>query len=142
MTGPMQTLRATAFATTVAILGGNAAAQSVTMADVVGSWTGLYQCAQGSTALELEISGGEDAVVARFAFSAHPSNPSVPSGSFMMTGRFDTKTATLTLTQQRWVDRPQGYVMVDMVGQIAAGERIYRGRIATEGCAEFFLKRR
>lgn len=126
----------------LALAGAAAWAQSVTMADVTGTWIGTYQCAQGSTALELDISGSEDAIVARFAFSADASNPGVPSGSFMMTGRFDAKTATLTLVQQRWVNQPPGYIMVDMVGQIAATDRIYRGRITTEGCEGFLLKRR
>jgi hypothetical protein len=135
-------VKPSAIAAVFGILCGGAAAQSVTIADVTGSWTGAYHCAQGSTALELEISGSEDAIVARFAFSAHASNPGVPSGSFMMTGRFDAKTATLTLTQQRWINQPPGYIMVDMVGQISASERSYRGRITTEGCEGFFLKRR
>jgi hypothetical protein len=134
--------RLIALAAGLAVLCGGAAAQSVTMADVAGTWTGVYHCAQGATALELEISGGEDAVVARFAFAADAANPSVPSGSFMMTGRFDAKTATLTLAQQRWVNQPPGYVMVDMVGQVSSTERIYRGRITTEGCDSFVLKRR
>jgi hypothetical protein len=58
-----------------------------------GPWHGSYVCNQGITRLRLTIqpaAGGR--VNAEFAFAPDPDNPSVPQGSFALSGTFDAGT--------------------------------------------------
>src|SRR5262249_19044594 len=98
-------------------------------------------CAQGVTGLVLRIAGSGEAVTARFEFFADPSNPSVPSGAYTMRGRFETKSRTLSLRQERWLEQPPGYIMVDLAGNVSADGRTLAGRMAHESCTTFSLTR-
>ena len=85
--------------------------------DASGTWAGTYTCAQGLTGLRLAIRPGTgNALAATFSFHAVPSNPSVPSGSFAMTGFVDP--AGFFLDQSQWIKQPPGYAMVNVAGKL------------------------
>ncbi len=123
-----------------AVAAGPAAAQT-NSAGLAGTWRGSYTCAQGLTALTLVITGAGENLAARFEFSAHPSNPGVPSGSFTLAGRFEAKTGEITLTPVSWIDRPPDYQMVPLSGRVRDGGRAIAGRVLTEGCSSFSVER-
>jgi len=110
-------------------------------AGIAGVWRGTYTCAQGVTGLVLRITGSGEAVTARFEFFPDPSNPGVASGAYTMTGRYDTKSRALALRQERWVDQPQGYIMVDLDGILSADGRTLAGRVGHESCSGFTVSR-
>jgi hypothetical protein len=86
-------------------------------------WTGTYTCGQGLTDLRLTINdSGGGAQTAIFAFSADPSNPGVPSGSYTMTGNYSA--SGLVLKEDHWINQPDGYYMVDLVAPPPTGNRI------------------
>jgi hypothetical protein len=110
-----------------------ASSASLSPSALTGTWKGSYDCAQGETGLRLVIQavpGGT--VTATFNFSAVPSNPGVPSGSYTMTGTFSS--AGLVLTQNQWISQPPGYEMVDLSAEPPSqGGTVLRGTITTCG---------
>lgn len=104
-------------------------------------WEGRYVCAQGVTGLTLELTGsGGPSVTAVFRFYAVPENPTVPSGSYSLTGvaRGD---GAIDLIPERWFEQPSGYVMVGMTGMLDTTTGTMRGMITNPGCAAFDLHR-
>ncbi|EHR49102.1 hypothetical protein SacmaDRAFT_0806 [Saccharomonospora marina XMU15] len=113
--------------------------EPVDLASLQGLWRGQYQCAQGETGMELEISAPEgDTVEAVFRFFALPGQPQGPSGSFSMRGR-NTETG-LVFVQQEWIEQPDGYVMVDLGVSSVEGDTM-TGRVAGPGCGDFTVTR-
>jgi hypothetical protein len=85
-------------------------------ADVAGRWKGSYLgCAQGPSGMRLVIwrraAGG---LRARFSFYALPGNPSVPAGSYAMTGFYFP--GGIALEGSHWIRRPAGYRLLDLAG--------------------------
>ena len=78
---------------------------------------------------------------ADFVFSADPDNPSVPKGSFRMSGSFNRETGTLALKQERWLEQPAdpSYRMVDLTGRFRREENraLIQGQITNYGCQDF-----
>ena len=105
--------------------------------DAVGTWVGTYTCAQGLTGLRLVIQPATgDFLTATFNFYAVPTGPSVPSGSFTMTGFADP--AGVFLNQDHWITQPPGYEMVNIAGSLPpAGGRTFSGSVV--GCSSFSL---
>lgn len=107
-------------------------------------WYGSYVCNQGLTRLQLTLRPlrGSDPrqLEAEFVFSADPDNPTVPAGSFRMTGTIDGG-GILALKQDRWLDQPAdlSYRMVDLEGRlvVGVGQAMIRGRVTTYGCQDF-----
>ena len=107
-------------------------------------WYGSYVCNQGLTRLQLTLRPlrGSDPrqLEAEFVFSADPDNPTVPAGSFRMTGTLDGG-GILALKQDRWLDQPAdlSYRMVDLEGRlvVGVGQAMIRGRVTTYGCQDF-----
>jgi serine/threonine protein kinase len=86
---------------------------SDTPAALTGTWAGTYVCSQGETGLRLVIQAvGGGTLTATFNFSAVPSNPGVPSGSYTMTGTYSS--TGVALTGNQWISQPAGYDMVDI----------------------------
>lgn len=82
-------------------------------ADLSGEWNGSYLCNQGITGVVLTIEQyDDDSVNAVFAFYPAPSNPSVPRGSFAMTGALED--GVLTLRATHWINQPPDYLTVDL----------------------------
>jgi len=94
-----------------------------------GTWRGTYVCAQGLTALSLDVTAQPNGdLTATFNFGAVPSNPGVPTGSYSMTGH--VYPGSVVLKQNQWINQPAGYVMVDIVGTPpSAGADVFTGSI-------------
>jgi len=104
---------------------------------VAGTWVGSYTCAQELTGLRLAVQpAAGDHLIATFNFYAVPNNPSVPSGSFTMTGFTDR--AGVFLNQGHWVSQPPGWTMVNLAGGLpSAGGKTFSGSVI--GCSAFTL---
>ena len=105
------------------------------------SWSGTYVCAQGTTAVQLQLWREGDALTAQFDFGPVPFNPGVPRGSFVLTGQLGPHAGSFELVPNRWVSQPLGYRMVGMTGvvDVAAGQ-LY-GRMEDPQCGTFWLAR-
>jgi hypothetical protein len=108
-------------------------------------WAGYYECAQGRTAVELTIktspSGSARAV---FAFGPHADNPSVPAGSYRLTGTFradDDARLELTLAPLRWIDQPAGYTMTAVAARSDRRRRHLEGAVLSPSCGELVVER-
>lgn len=113
-----------------------------------GIWEGAYTCAQGLTTLKLVITAKSTTKIdAVFLFSPHPRNPNIPSGSFRMKGNleiFDSKDIPdlLNLKATTWMNKPSGYVTVDLRGDISSSRRRITGNVLTDGCSSFDIVKR
>lgn len=108
---------------------------------VTGSWAGWYNCAQGATALELDISvSSPQSVQALFYFHGLPQHPAAPAGCFLMLGTVNATTGEVKLAPEQWLSRPFGYVSVALNGQLDGQNRL-SGSIFGPGCSNFLLMR-
>lgn len=110
---------------------------------VVGSWTGTYTCVQGLTRLELDIDAGDGPgeVTATFSFSAHPSNPDVPTGSFAMAGTA-TEEDGLVLEPGAWIDRPGRFETVGLTAPLPSPPDRMTGTVeGASACTTFEVTR-
>jgi len=99
-------------------------------------WKGSYLCGQGKTHLELEIVGVQDGTVdAIFRFHHRPSGA---RGAYHMSGSLQPK-GHLSLSAGEWIERPPGYITVNMTGAIK--KRRYAGRIDNDSCGAFSVMR-
>ena len=108
----------------------------------VGLWQGQYDCAQGRTALALQITAESPRrVSAIFYFHALAANPHVPRGCFMMRGHYDATTRRITLAPTRWLAHPPFYVWVALSGRVGPGGNAITGHITGPACSVFALVR-
>jgi hypothetical protein len=108
--------------------------------DLNGTWEGAYTCPQGLTNLKLVITAKSmKNINAVFQFSPHPNNPNTPSGSFRMKGNLE-RPDLLYLKATTWINKPAGYMTVDLRGNIYSSRII--GNILSDGCSAFELKRK
>ncbi len=107
-----------------------------------GTWKGTYTCKQGLTGVTLNIvkNISSDYITAIFSFYAVDSNPSVPSGSYNMIGVYQNDLA-LSLKSLSWINRPSGYVMVDLNGQFNSSFSNFTGSILSTTCSTFSLSK-
>ena len=110
---------------------------------IAGEWTGKYICGQGITALRLSVAdAGKGGISATFIFGPLPENPDVPRGAYRMEGSFDSLTRKMQLHGIKWIDAPNGYVMVDLDGRMDAdGARISGLVPEWPGCTVFEVSR-
>lgn len=107
----------------------------------VDTWEGEYTCAQGVTALTLRVTRhGETSLEATFMFRASEKNPGVPSGAYTLIGEIRAD-HSFELAPSQWIDRPMGYIMVGMAGDVDGAGTSMRGRITESSCGEFELHR-
>jgi uncharacterized protein with FMN-binding domain len=111
-----------------------------------GTWEGTYSCAQGLTNLKLVIQANSaNEIDAVFMFSPHPQNPQVPSGRFRMAGNLEISNSKdipdlLDLKGTTWINRPAGYMLVDLRGDVSASKNQITGNVlAVPGCSTFDL---
>ena len=110
--------------------------------NVTGTWKGSYLgCGQGPTGLRLvvrRVAHSAIKLTARFNFYALASNPTVPAGSYAMTGFYFP--GGVALYGSRWIDQPAGYSFVNLVGvPPRAGGKKFSG--AAVSCTSFSLRR-
>lgn len=88
---------------------------SLSSVSLKGTWTGTYVAGQGETRAKFVINrvSKDGYATGKFYFSATPTNPKVPSGSYTVVGGYDKKTGKVTLAGDEWITRPSGYDMVD-----------------------------
>jgi hypothetical protein len=107
-----------------------------------GIWQGDYVCAQGKTLLRLTIRPEKDGTsIAYFHFFPPPDKPEDGRGCFSMRLGAARERAALALRQERWLDNPNGYVMVDLVGQVDLAADTFRGVVEGPFCSTFSLTR-
>jgi hypothetical protein len=136
-------------------------------------WSGTYTCRQGKTDMVIifdEVSrrsprsagneGAEESVdvdaTFEFHFGGRPGFPAV-DGSARMRGTYEVKSRNLRLKSEEWIDQPQGYGLVNLVGSISApsgrgpsvgafshqgafspqGALTYSGHVEGPGCSSF-----
>ncbi len=107
-----------------------------------GTWSGQYECPQGLTSARLTLKehdgGALDGV---FEFSAHPSNPSVPSGSYEIHGTYEPAVSRVDLEPGNWIEQPTGYSSVGMAGRPPGPNGILRLQLDSAACTFFVGKR-
>jgi hypothetical protein len=111
---------------------------------LTGYWQGKYDCAQGITGVTITIreSAGAEAD-GLFLFYAVPENPGVPTGCYLLKGRYDAATREVRLVSDdsQWLWRPPSYVTVNFVGVMEGFGSRMRGRVQGPNCTAFFLDR-
>lgn len=112
---------------------------------LLGRWQGEYQCQWDTIGFALDIADDHDDVAeginAVFSFFPLPESPSLPSGSFAMTGDYDAEDGTIILKSGDWIERPLGLQRHDLAGRAEIGGTAISGRIETPGCSDFYLSR-
>lgn len=107
---------------------------------------GHYWCAQGRTELTLVIEDVDgDAVSGIFEFDYPGGGTTDPAnGSFRVRGSLESNTAsipssrTVRLDGVRWIEQPDGYMMVGLVGTVSKTGSI-SGTVKGPGCTTFYL---
>ncbi|MBI4917353.1 MAG: hypothetical protein HY825_16055 [Acidobacteria bacterium] len=115
----------------------------------VGSWRGTYKCGQGMTGLDLLVEQNRGSgLVAEFYFYAVPGNPGVPSGRFRMSGSVTPAgVVRLLASDDEWIDRPPGYIVVGLTGSISSEGTMFTGEVVegdgrpSAACSAFTLVR-
>lgn len=107
---------------------------------VAGVWTGTYTCNQGLTGMRMTITdAGGDTVQATLEFYAVAGNPSVPDGSYVLTGTYSQPNG-LVLIPDHWINQPDGYVMVGLSGPPPSGSSMH-GTVQDPSCSTFSVTR-
>lgn len=102
---------------------------------------GHYVCAQGRTELTLvieDLSGNDVSAIFEFDYPGGGGTHTPASGSYRMHGSFEPRTRSLRLEGDRWIEQPDGYVMVGLVGTVAKSGTI-NGTVNGPGCSTFYL---
>jgi hypothetical protein len=115
-----------------------------------GTWEGTYVCGQGLTSLKLVIvAKSATEIDAVFLFSPHSQNPNIPSGSFRMKGNLEVFNSRdipdfLDLKATTWINRPSGYVTVDLRGDVSSSKRTIAGNVISSApnCSTFNVEKR
>jgi len=105
-----------------------------------GKWKGTYICGQGTTGLTLDVSATLTSLSAIFNFYPVAENSSAKSGSYSLVGQFNLD-GTFELKPSKWIERPSGYAMVGMAGNINDNHNELLGSITSNSCKEFLLKK-
>ena len=79
---------------------------------------------------------------ATFNFYGTNSNPNLPSGKYLMQGRYEKESGKLQLGGVAWLERPTNYDMVPLSGSLNRTEDTFLGRIEAVGCKKFTLSRK
>ncbi|HEU5473913.1 MAG TPA: hypothetical protein VFV67_24975 [Actinophytocola sp.] len=117
-------------------------AGEVAPADLVGVWEGEYTCGQGNTGLKLTIKEPDGAALPTlFEFYPLPSNPNAAKGSYQMVGGLTG--GKLKFRQEKWIDQPNGYVMVDLVvtSPLTSDVKLLSGDVDDPNCKGFSVRR-
>ncbi len=107
-------------------------------------WRGFYVCAQGRTAVQLTLDLDSDGTAkAIFDFGPHADNPSVPPGSYRLTGRTtqDGLKLVVELEPDLWISQPPDYEMVGLTATTGSRRGRLRGVITNPLCSTFDVQR-
>lgn len=108
---------------------------------LLGVWRGAYVCQQGKTGLTLNLDLLKDGSV-RGVFDFYPIKGGSPHAE---RGRYSVRILQgdkhVFVEPLRWLDKPPGYSMVGMAGQILQQGSVYAGEIQMNGCGNFALSK-
>jgi hypothetical protein len=102
-------------------------------------WEGTYRCAQGLSAVRLTIEAHADGeAIAVYEFGSVPSNPTVPSGSFRLTGKLTGSAQHFEgdFEAAEWIVHPPSYHMVGLSIE-TRDPRTLTGTIRHPSCSDF-----
>ncbi len=111
---------------------------------LVGTWTGTYTCPQGLTGLTLSITAQTaETFTGFFHFYPPAANSAAREGCFSVRGRIERR--RVSLEAGRWITQPEGYVTVDLVGELNAATSEMIGSVVVPAqvgaaCSTFELK--
>lgn len=88
---------------------------------LVGTYQGSYFPTQGETGLTLTVFEENQKFKALFDFYNLPRKTNSKSGKYYMNVSYDMKTRQYVLDGYEWIDRPGGYVFVDLRGTLLNG---------------------
>ena len=103
--------------------------------------SGHYVCAQGRTELTLlieDVDGDDVGALFEFDYPGGGGSNAPASGSFRMHGSVDPRSRAVSLDGDRWLEQPEGYVMVGLVGTVSRSGSI-TGNVKGPGCSSFYL---
>lgn len=103
--------------------------------------SGHYVCAQGRTELTLvieDVDGDDVGALFEFDYPGGGGSNAPASGSFRMHGSIDPRSRALSLDGDRWLEQPEGYAMVGLVGTVSRSGSI-TGNVKGPGCSSFYL---
>jgi len=103
--------------------------------------SGHYMCSQGRTELTLvveDVEGDDLSAIFEFDYPGGGGTSTPAGGSFRMHGSFDARSRALRLDGDRWLEQPDGYVMVGLVGTVSTSGSI-SGTVKGPGCTTFYL---
>lgn len=113
------------------------------LAQIVGTWTGSYVCAQGETSLTLAVEtarpNNPGLADATFTFSTGADAATAVHGSYLMSVA-SQPTGAYEFTAVRWLQQPAGYVMVGLTGQLTDDGHL-AGAVHGIGCTTFDVTR-
>ena len=104
-------------------------------------FSGHFVCAQGRTELTLvieDLEGTEVSAIFEFDYPGGGGTHTPASGSFRMHGSVDPRTGAVHLDGDRWIEQPDGYAMVGLLGQVSKTGSI-SGTVKGPGCSNFYL---
>ncbi|MDB5219053.1 MAG: hypothetical protein JWO86_6980 [Myxococcaceae bacterium] len=106
-------------------------------------FAGHYVCAQGRTEATLVIEdlvdGTDVSAIFEFDYPGGGGDHAPASGSFRMHGSVDPGTGAMHLDGDRWIEEPDGYVMVSLLGTVSKTGSI-SGTVKGPGCSSFYLE--
>ncbi len=104
-------------------------------------FAGHYVCAQGRTELTLfieDLDGTEVSAIFEFDYPGGGGAHAPASGSFRMHGSVDSRSGAMQLDGDRWIEQPDGYAMVGLVGTVSKTGSI-SGTVKGAGYSTFYL---
>jgi len=109
---------------------------------LTGLWQGEYRCQDDLVGFSVDIAELTDhQLSAVFEFFPISGSPSVPRGSYAMSGQLRPDEGQVKLWATDWIDRPVGIQQHDLEGWLDDDGETMSGHILTVGCAEFVLSR-
>ncbi|MDD3287721.1 MAG: hypothetical protein PHX43_01765 [Alphaproteobacteria bacterium] len=109
------------------------------MQSPLGDWVGSYSCEQGATGGKLSIKSIKgDRFDGVFRFYPTANNPYVPSGSYKVSGEYDSDAQRILINPGKWIQRPANYFNTVMVGSFDAAANTFSGYFqGITGCTSF-----
>lgn len=108
---------------------------------LTGKWSGEYECLQGKTGLTLNLVGHSSGLVeGTFLFYPGPNASDAATGQYIVRGTYNSD-KMLTLGPGAWIERPDGYIAVGLVGTIEADYNTINGTVTHWYCKSFHVNR-
>ena len=102
------------------------------------TWTGAFVCKDGQSSLELRIAKGAPLVSGILRFTNLKTHV---SGSFKISGTFESRTRHLRLKPGDWLTHPQGGATLTLDGKLTPDGNTFAGTVTGPGCRTFGVSR-